>query len=231
MRQYPFYKLFDALAITDTVWHDSDTVTLQGYSRARLNIRNDLSQAVVVVMRYYVPYSVGAARNVQYSDEPLYLQAGAQTYLTIDLADKGSEAIMRVQALATPTGTFNAILELFKTPARIGTKDIVLEEQSLGALNAELVLNVGAYQAFSLQVRGTFAATLSFEAMDLIPTPTVSAEWQAAGLQPVGGGALVTSATAPGLWYSPPGFQARSLRIRVSAYTSGTAYVTVALRW
>lgn len=72
-----------------------------------------------------------------------------------------------------------------------------------------------------VQIAGTFVGTLQFEGS------VDGANFVAMPAQPIGGGATVTSATAAGVWQVQAG-GLTSLRVRVSAYTSGTASVTVA---
>jgi len=75
-----------------------------------------------------------------------------------------------------------------------------------------------------VQVTGPFVGTLVPEAsLDGVNYDTVQ-------LQPIAGGAAVTSITAPGSWVPTPAikvFGARFFRMRMSAYTSGTALVNI----
>ena len=98
---------------------------------------------------------------------------------------------------------------------------------SLGALNAELRLQLGSCSGARVDVRGTFAATLSFEAtMDGVNWTVVSV---------VGGGNITgatssaVSATIIGNYVTCDLTGFTEFRVRASAYTSGTAVVTAAL--
>lgn len=82
--------------------------------------------------------------------------------------------------------------------------------------------NVGK---IALQISGTFAATIAFEA-------TVDGtNWVACAMHPIGNTAHgadtdVTSTTAVGLWVQDA-FAMKGIRARSTAYTSGTATVTI----
>lgn len=79
-------------------------------------------------------------------------------------------------------------------------------------------LNVAGTSRLGLQVSGTFVGTVTFEA-------TVDGtNWVALVLTPAGGGAAVSTATAPGLFSgSVSGFS--QFRGRISAFTSGAVTV------
>jgi len=79
-------------------------------------------------------------------------------------------------------------------------------------------LNVAGLARLGVQVSGTFVGTVTFEA-------TINgASWVALALAPVGGGAAVSTASAPGLFSGVvSGFA--QFRARVSAYTSGAITV------
>jgi len=79
-------------------------------------------------------------------------------------------------------------------------------------------MNVTGRARLGLQLTGTFVATVTFEA-------TIDgATWVALALTPAGGGAAVTTATAPGLLAAAvSGFS--QFRARISAYTSGSITV------
>lgn len=81
-------------------------------------------------------------------------------------------------------------------------------------------LSVSGLGAASVQVTGTFVGTLQFEtSLDGVTYATWS-------VTPSGGGMAVTSATATGVWQGAVGGLA-ILRTRFSAYSSGTATVTM----
>ena len=89
-----------------------------------------------------------------------------------------------------------------------------------GANNA-LSLNCTGYGTCGIDVRGTFTATL-------VPEGTIdNATWFTLTITPVAGGAGVTTITAAGAWTVPTaGFSA--IRLRSSAYTSGTPTIVLA---
>ncbi len=95
---------------------------------------------------------------------------------------------------------------------------------SLSALNADAILNLDDVIAeeIYIQITGTFTGTL---------TPAASVDgttYDAAQLQSIGGGAAVSTVTAPGSW-RPALFLygARFFRMRMTSYTSGTAGVSL----
>lgn len=72
--------------------------------------------------------------------------------------------------------------------------------------------------AIGIQLTGTFSGTVVVEGSNDAST------WVALAMSPWGGGADVTSVTAPGGWrVNSSGL--RLVRIRISAYTSGTVNV------
>lgn len=73
----------------------------------------------------------------------------------------------------------------------------------------------------TIQITGTFVATIEFEA-----SLDQSGTFVAVEAAPIGGGASVTSTPSAGIWQvSMAGIQ--SLQVRASAYTSGTAAVLI----
>ena len=70
----------------------------------------------------------------------------------------------------------------------------------------------------AIQLSGTFVATVTFEgSIDGGET------WAVVGMQPLAGGAVATTATAPGIFVLPVAQTSLShFRARVSAFTSGT---------
>lgn len=88
----------------------------------------------------------------------------------------------------------------------------------LGALNDAVTIGVLGLGSFGLQASGTWVGTLSFEAsIDGLTFSALSAV-------PTNSTTSVTSTTGNGLWLaSAAGL--RLIRVRVSAYTSGTAMV------
>ena len=83
-----------------------------------------------------------------------------------------------------------------------------------------IVQSAGNVGTIAVQITGTFVATLQFEG-------TVdNSTWVAISGLPVGSSTSATSATATGLWqFSTSGLM--GLRVRASAYTSGTATVYI----
>jgi len=83
-----------------------------------------------------------------------------------------------------------------------------------------LVLSVSGVGGVAVQVTGTFVGTLSFEGsidgVNYVPL----------GLLPIASTSAVTSTTATGLWSGGVGGMA-VVRVRMSAYTSGTATVSI----
>jgi len=94
---------------------------------------------------------------------------------------------------------------------------------SASSLNEDLIASTdtSGYQSASIQITGTFVGTITFQGSNdnsnftSIGVTTVSSP----------GAAPVTSTTTSGLFYAPLLF--RYIRIRMTAYTSGTATATV----
>ncbi len=80
------------------------------------------------------------------------------------------------------------------------------------------VLSVSGLSRMWVQVTGTFVGTLSFE------TTVDGTTWVAVSGIPTNGTTPVTTVTTAGVWTSTAGVR---FRVRMSAYTSGTALVTV----
>jgi hypothetical protein len=98
--------------------------------------------------------------------------------------------------------------------------DVVQQIQSLGALNAQNQAQLRGQANATVQVTGIGSLTLVFEAT------TDGSNFDALSAYPVAGGAAITSTTANGHWFVPTaGFY--QFRVRVSAYTSGSATVSV----
>jgi hypothetical protein len=101
-----------------------------------------------------------------------------------------------------------------------------VDKKTLRAVNDELrtqddTQNLG----LSVQLVGTgFTGTVTFEAS------VDKATWVACPVEPLAGGATVTSATADGIWIASPGalgfgLQGLAFRARLSALTGGTVDV------
>lgn len=92
---------------------------------------------------------------------------------------------------------------------------------TLSALSESVCLGVMAVGAVAVQIVGTFVATLTFEAtLDGIT-------YEALNLIKLNGTSGVSTATATGIWSGVVGGCA-IVRVRISAYTSGEATVTIA---
>lgn len=93
---------------------------------------------------------------------------------------------------------------------------------NIGALNAALAVAVEDTNYFTVQLNGTWAGTISFEA-------TVDGtNWVSLALVNSSSTALTTgvvSTVGNGIFFHPSAF-ANQFRVRFSAYTSGTASVT-----
>jgi len=91
---------------------------------------------------------------------------------------------------------------------------------SLAAAAATATLAVNGASGTAIQITGTFVATLQFEG-------TVDGtNWVSLFSTPNGTATTVTSATAVGMWLAKSGGFSQ-IRVRASAYTSGTAVVTI----
>lgn len=89
--------------------------------------------------------------------------------------------------------------------------DLTADEQALE-------LPVGGYGAVGIQIAGTWAGTITFEA-------TVnSGEWQTLNATKTNSATQVTSTTANGVWTAPVAGLSK-VRARMSTYTSGSAHV------
>jgi hypothetical protein len=78
-------------------------------------------------------------------------------------------------------------------------------------------IDFDGFERLSVQVSGTFTATVTFEGS------VDGTTYAAVGMQPLAGGSVATTATAAGIWVLPVANSAlATYRARVSAYTSGT---------
>lgn len=97
----------------------------------------------------------------------------------------------------------------------------VQKREALDADEEAITIDCTEHGTAGIDVRGTFTATL-------IPEGSIDAgtTWFTVTINPVGGGAGVTSITAAGAWTAAiAGFT--NFRVRIDAYTSGTATVNL----
>jgi hypothetical protein len=94
-------------------------------------------------------------------------------------------------------------------------------QAAAGALGNGTAIDFLGIDTLSCQLSGTFSATVTFEGS--IDGGTTYA---AVGMQPLAGGAVTTTATAPGIFVIPVENTALShFRARVSTFVSGTVTV------
>lgn len=93
-------------------------------------------------------------------------------------------------------------------------------QNAAAALGNGTAINLKGYRGLTLEVTGTFVATVTFEA-------TIDdTSWFALGLGAAGTGTIASTATAAGAFSLPAGWPAVSqVRAQVSAYTSGNVTV------
>lgn len=88
------------------------------------------------------------------------------------------------------------------------------------ASTASVTLGVTSYASVAFQVTGTWAGTITFEgSID-------GTNYQAINVTPTNSSSAATTTTANGVWTGSVG-GLRSARARMSAYTSGTAVITI----
>ncbi|MDE2097856.1 MAG: hypothetical protein KGL39_11455 [Patescibacteria group bacterium] len=129
-------------------------------------------------------------------------------------------SILAILALALAPCVPAQAQSVFQTLTVSGS--LTASGSSCGATNCVLLNVISTAATAAVQVAGTYSGTLQFEgsvdgtnfnAIVAIPTGSV-------------GGARVTSTTGTGAWQvNTSGFAA--VRVRCSAYTSGTATVTI----
>lgn len=89
-----------------------------------------------------------------------------------------------------------------------------------------VVLGLGGYAGVSVQITGTWAGTIQFEATNAAPNSTASAtaaSWVTVNMFPPSSTTAVTSTTANGMWNGT--VIGTQFRVRMSTATSGTATV------
>lgn len=85
-----------------------------------------------------------------------------------------------------------------------------------------VAMSTSGHGSVGVQITGTFSGTVTFEAsLD-------SSTYASLPMTPIAGGASVTTATATGIWSGNVAGMAY-VRVRFSAYTSGTAVISLAL--
>ena len=93
---------------------------------------------------------------------------------------------------------------------------------SLGALNAEIVINADGASTVALDLRGTFNLTIE------VAGSVDGTSWTLLAVRSMAGGSYLAAVagTASGIWVAPAAGFAK-IRARVSAYTSGSATTTL----
>ena len=92
---------------------------------------------------------------------------------------------------------------------------------TLGAINAATTIALNGHGTIGIQATGTFTGTLIFEAL-----PADSTTWQNVNVNISNGGTQLSFASIP-FWARASGSGYRQFRVRVSAYTSGSATVSL----
>jgi len=99
--------------------------------------------------------------------------------------------------------------------------DVVQQSQSLGALNSTNSIQLRGQACATIQVTGIGTLTLTFEGS------TDGSNFDPVFGSPIGGGSPVSSTTANGHWINVNVTGLYIFRVRVSAYTSGSAAVSI----
>lgn len=127
------------------------------------------------------------------------------------------KAILVAALLAFSPAIASAADVVSSQPVRIQD---VAASGSLTALNGAVTVTPNSVSSVNIGVSGTFTATLTFEG-----TIDGTNYYPISGV-PISGGNVVQTVSAPGAWTGTiAGFA--SFRVRVSAFTSGTAVVTL----
>lgn len=106
--------------------------------------------------------------------------------------------------------------------ATLNPRESIWKTAALGALNGELVIPADGCSTISLGITGVYVGTLTVEG-----SLDDGATWDAVPMKPInaGGTWLITLASAAtGRWQGPVG-PFRTVRVRMSAWTSGAATV------
>lgn len=121
-------------------------------------------------------------------------------------------------SVMAPLSAFAAVTDATPTQ-QVRTNDVVATGTA-GALNGAVTVAPQSMASVNIGVSGTWVGTLTFE------VSIDGTNFYAVNTVPVSGGTVVQSTTANGAWTGTiPGFN--SFRVRMSAYTSGTATVTI----
>ena len=121
----------------------------------------------------------------------------------------------------TESGTWNVGLNAGTN--NIGDVDIasitpVTTTGTITVLNGTVAIDVGGYGAIGLQLSGTWAATVTFEA-------TVDGtNWTTLEVWPTNGSSSQTTSTVNGIFYAPCG-GLNQIRVKATSFTSGTIQV------
>lgn len=157
----------------------------------------------------------------------------ASNQSAIPTLDTNSAAMKTdLDTLVSRTPALGAAVTSASTPVNIASDQTLLtkggftEQASLSAalLNADLVasVDVSAYKWLSMQVTGAFVGTLSFQCSN------DNSNWNSLLIFNSNNGSVFsTSVTSGGLYHAP--LFSRYIRVRMTAYTSGTATGTLEL--
>jgi hypothetical protein len=124
--------------------------------------------------------------------------------------------VQRVKLMYGDDGTARDVSALYPLP--IDNPDLITSSTIAASGASVTTVTTGGNGVVGLQLSGTFVATLSFEAT------SDGTNWFAVNGVASVTGAQVSTATAPGQWRINSGGYS-SVRVRASAYTSGTVAV------
>jgi hypothetical protein len=93
-------------------------------------------------------------------------------------------------------------------------------QAAAGADGNGTAFDINGARRVTVQVSGTFSATVNFEG-------TIdNTNWFAVGLKTAADGAAVTTTTGAGVWKRTPDLALSQIRARISGWASGTVTVT-----